>query len=128
MPVIYSLAAKTARMTAARNQIDGGLGAGKLEIGTTSMAEVLVTVLLNDPSGTVANDILSLSGFPKYAMPTRNGIAASARIRDSSNNDIITGLTVGVDAESFDIVVDDTSVIIDHEITVNATPTIIHAP
>lgn len=125
MSVTYTTAAKTARMTATRDQIDGGAGAGKLEIGTAGMAAVLATITLNDPSGTIAGTVLSLSGFPKTVAASASGTAAAARIRDSANTDVITGLTVGTSGT--DIVLDSTSITSGQNVTINATPTITHA-
>ena len=53
MAVNYSTTAKTSRMTAVRDAIDAGAGAGVLQIGTTAMGTVLAEFTLNDPSGTV---------------------------------------------------------------------------
>ncbi len=125
MSVTYTTAVKTARMTAVRDQIDGGSGAGKLEIGTAGMALVLATVALNDPSGTAASGVLTLSGFPKTVAAAAAGIAAAARIRDSANTDIVTGLTVGTSGT--DIIVDNTNVAVSQNLTINASPTITHA-
>jgi hypothetical protein len=92
----YSSAVKTARMTAVRDAIDGGSGAGKLEIGTSSLASVLATITLNDPSGTISGSVLTLSGFPKTAAAAAGGKALAARIRDSADADCVTDLTVGL--------------------------------
>ena len=125
MAVTYTAAVKTARMTAVRDQIDGGAGAGTLEIGTAGMAAVLATFTLNDPSGTIAAGVLSLSGFPKTVAAGATGVAAAARIRDSVATDIVTGLTVGTSGT--DIVLDNTSINSGQNVTINATPTVTHA-
>lgn len=97
MTVIYDTATKTARMTAVRDQIDAGASAGVLQIGTSGMAVVLADFTLNDPCGTISGDVLSFSGFPKSdTSANATGKALSARIRDSSNNDRVTGLDVGL--------------------------------
>lgn len=125
MAVIYSTATKTARMNAVVAQIDGGTGAGKLEIGTAGMASVLATFTLNDPCGTVSGAVLTLSGFPKSDTAADNtGTAAAARIRDSNNVDIITGLTVGLSGT--DIVLDSVSFTAGQTVTINSA-TITHA-
>ena len=62
-------------MAAVRDQIDAGTTAGKLEIGTAGMATVLLTVALNDPSGTISNGVLTLSGFPKTVQASAAGVA-----------------------------------------------------
>lgn len=125
MAVIYSTATKTARMNAVVAQIDAGAAAGKLEIGTAGMATVLATFTLNDPCGTVSGAVLTLSGFPKSDTAADNtGTAAAARIRDSNNVDIITGLTVGLSGT--DIVLDSVNFTTGQTVTINSA-TITHA-
>jgi hypothetical protein len=94
MTVVYATATKTARM----NAIVTALGAsGKLELGTASMASVLATIALGNPAGTVSTDTLTFSGFPRSdTSADATGKATAARLRDGSNNDILTmscGLT-----------------------------------
>ena len=125
MALTYSTATKTARMSAVKDQIDLGSGAGKLEIGTTAMASVLVTVTLNDPCGSASAAALAFAGFPKTVAASLGGTAATARIRDSDNNDVITGLTVGT--SNADIILDNTSINAAQNVTINATPTITHS-
>ena len=125
MAVVYSTATKTARMTAVRDQIDAGSGPGVLQIGTTGMASILAEITLNDPSGTISSDVLSLSGFPKSDTSANNtGTAAAARIRDSNGNDVITGLTVGLSAA--DIILDSVSITAGQTVTINSA-SITHA-
>lgn len=119
MAVTYTTAVKTARMTAVRDQIDAGTGAGVLQIGTTGMASILAEITLNDPSGTVSGAVLTLSGFPKSDTSANNtGTAAAARIRDSSGTDVITGLTVGLSAA--DIILDSLSITAGQTVTINS--------
>jgi hypothetical protein len=122
----YSTATKTARLTAVRDQIDGGVAAGKLEIGSAGFATTCATITLNDPSGTVSGDVLTLSGFPKTIAASAICTAAEARIRDSNNADVITGLTVGTSGTN--IVIDNTSINAGQNVTINASPSITHAP
>lgn len=125
MAVTYSATAKTNRMTAVRDTIDAGTGAGVLQIGTTGMATVLAEFTLNDPSGTVSGSVLTLSGFPKSdTSANATGTAAAARIRDSSSNDVITGLTVGTSAA--DIILDSVSITAGQTVTLNSA-SITHA-
>jgi hypothetical protein len=95
MAVNYRASLKTTRMTAVRDDIDSGAGAGILEICTAGYASVLATFTCNDPCGTVSGDTLSFSGLTKSATAGNSGTAAVARFRNSSNVDIVTGLTVG---------------------------------
>lgn len=125
MAVTYSNTAKTNRMTAVRDTIDAGAGTGVLQIGTTGMATVLAEITLNDPSGTVSGSVLTLSGFPKSdTSANATGTAAAARIRDSSGNDVITGLTGGTSAT--DIILDNTSINSGQTVTINSA-SITHA-
>lgn len=125
MPVTYSTAVKTARMTAVRDQIDAGTGAGILQIGTTGMGTVLAEITLNDPSGTISGAVLTLSGFPKSdTSANATGTAAAARIRDSSGTDVITGLTAGTTGS--DINLDSVQFTSGQTVTINSA-TITHA-
>jgi hypothetical protein len=118
MATNYSTAVKNTRQAAVVTAIDAGAGAGKLEIGTAGMATVLATITLADPSGTVANGVLTGAGFPRSATATASGIAAAARVRDSNNVDIITGITVGMSAA--DIVMDNTNIASGQTVTINS--------
>lgn len=125
MAVNYSAATKTARMTAVRDTIDAGPAAGVLQLGTAGMALVLATIPLNDPSGTISGNVLTLAGFPKTdSSADATGIAAAARIRDSNGNDVITGLTVGLG--SGDVSLDSTNITVGQQITINSA-TFTHA-
>jgi hypothetical protein len=126
MSVTYSTPTKNARMDAVAAKIDAGAGPGKLEIGTAGMAAVLLTVPLNDPcAAAAASAVLTLSGFPKTVAASGAGTAAAARIRDSDNNDVITGLTVGT--AGTDIIVDNTNIAVGQNVTVQTNPSISHA-
>lgn len=124
MSVIYSAATKTARMTAVLDQIDAGPGNGKIEIGTAAMALVLLTVNLNKPCGVVSGPVLTLSGFPKTQAAVAGGTPAAARIRDSNNNDIVTGLTAGLSGT--DIILD-SATLTNGQSTTIASATLTHA-
>jgi hypothetical protein len=118
MPVIYAPAVKTARMAAVRDQIDAGSGPGVLQIGSAGMASVLVEITLDDPCGTVTAGVLTLSNFPRSdTSANATGTAAAARIRDSSGNDMITGLTVGLSAA--DVILDSLSITAGQTVTIN---------
>jgi hypothetical protein len=118
MAVTYPTAVKNARMTAVRDLIDAGSGPGVLQIGTTGMGTVLIEVTLDDPSGTVTGDVLSLSNFPRSdTSANATGTAAAARIRDSSGTDVITGLTVGLSAA--DVILDSVSITAGQTVTIN---------
>jgi len=124
MTVIYTTTLKNNRLDEVTALIDAGTGPGKLEIGTTGMASILATVLLNDPAAPAA-----ASGVLTFTMPQSDtsadntGEAAEARIRDSDNNDVVTGLTVGIAAE--DVVLDSVSITQLQTVTINSA-TITH--
>ena len=98
MALTYRTSLKSTRMTAVKDDIDSGAGAGKLKIGTAAMAEVLCIITLGDPSGTVTDDVLTLSGFPRdNDCETFSGTktAAAAIITTSADDTVVSGLTVG---------------------------------
>jgi hypothetical protein len=124
MSVTYTTAVKTARMNAVVAQIDGGSGAGKLKIRDASN-NVLATLTLADPSGTVSGAVLTIDADPDLtATAGATGTATNAIITDSDDTDIITGLTVGTSGT--DIVLDSTSITSGQTVTIT-TGTITHA-
>ena len=120
MAVIYSTAAKNARLEAVVNTIDAGSGAGVLQIGTSAMGTVLAEITLADPSGTVTGGVLTFSGFPRSdSTANATGVAAAARIRDSNGADVITGLTVGTPGSGADIILETTNIDAGEIVTLN---------
>lgn len=99
MAVTYSATIKSARMAEVITAIDGGGGAGKLEIGTTGMAATLATITLAGTSFTESGGVITLQGVPLSVAASATGTAAEARIRDFANVDCVTGLTVGTGSE-----------------------------
>lgn len=126
MAVTYTTAVKNARLDAVKTAIDAGAGAGKLEICSASYASILATITLGDPSAAAASGgVLTFSGFPRSdSSADATGTAAVARIRDSNNTDIITGLTVGTSGS--DINLDSLSITAGQSVTINSA-TITHA-
>lgn len=128
MSVTYTTAVKNARMTAVRDQMDGGGAASRLEICSASYASILATITLGysgASTGTVSGDTLTLAGFPRSDSSADNtGTAAVARIRTSAGTDVITGLTVGTSGS--DINLDSTSIVAGQTVTINSV-TIQHA-
>ena len=125
MPVTYNTATRNARLTAVRDQIDAGAGAGVLQIGTTGMATVLAEITLADPCATIASGVLTFSGFPRSdTSANASGTAAAARIRDSNGVDVITGLTVGTSGA--DINLDTTTIAAGQQVQITSA-TITHA-
>jgi hypothetical protein len=122
MAVIYSTAAKNARLEAVVNVIDGGgITPGYLEIGTAGMATVLAKIVFAEPCGSVSGGVLTFSGFPKSdTSADATGVAAAARIRDGSDNNMITGLTVGTSGSGADIILDTTNIDAGEIVTLNS--------
>lgn len=118
MAVTYVMSLKTTRMNAVKTAIDAGAGAGKLEIGTSAMAATLATITLADPCGSVTNNVLTLTMPQSDTSADGTGTAAAARIRDSDNNDVVTGLTVGTSGT--DIVLDSTSITTGQTVTIQS--------
>lgn len=124
MTINYVTAVANSRLNIVRDAIDAGAGPGILEIGTAGMGTVLVTITFNDPSAPNASGkVLTFSGFPKDSNPTASGTAAAARIRDSTNADVGTGLTVGTSGT--DIVLNTTTIQVGIPVTINSA-TITH--
>lgn len=116
MAVNYSTAVKNARLDAVVTAI--GVS-GRLEIGTSAMGAVLAVIPLNSTAGTTSGGVLTFSGFPKSdTSADATGTAAAARIRDSSNVDVITGLTVGTSGT--DIILDTTSITVGQTVTITS--------
>jgi hypothetical protein len=105
----YTAAVKTARMNAVLAALDAATPAAYIEIGTAGMAAVLATVVLGDPSGVVAGDTLTFSGFPRSDTIDATGTAAAARLRAGDGTDIRTGLTVGTSGSGANLIVGTTS-------------------
>lgn len=123
MAVTYNSTLKTTRMTSVVTAIDAGAGAGKLEIGTSGMGTVLATITLADPCGSASAGVLTFTTPRSDTSADASGTAAAARIRDSDNNDIVTGLTVGTSGT--DIVLDSVSITAGQTVTINSA-TITH--
>lgn len=103
MAVNYSSALKTTRMTAVRDAIDGGTGAGTIEIGTAGMGTVLAVLTLSDPCGSVSGGVLTFSEITADSSADATGTAAEARIKDGAGNVIVSGLTVGTSGANINL-------------------------
>lgn len=124
MAVNYVTTLKNARLDQVTTAIDAGVSAGYIEIGTAGMATVLATITLNDPAAPAASGgVLTLTMPRSDASADATGTAAEARIRDSNNADVITGLTVGTAAT--DIILDSVSITAGQQVTINSA-TITH--
>lgn len=124
MAVTYSTAAKSARMTAVVNEIDGGAGAGKLKIRDSGNV-VLATITLTDPCGTVSSGVLTFDFDPDISTTaSATGTANNAIITDSADTTVISGLTVGTSGT--DVILDSVSITSGQTVTIT-TGTITHA-
>jgi len=122
----YSPNAKSARMSAILQLIPtGNIEIGTALMGKTGTTGVLVKIPLDVMAGTVFGDTLTLSGFPKYKKAIGKGIAALARLTDSTGATVISGLTVGTIGT--DIILDNTAIVKGQRVTLEAFPTLIHA-
>lgn len=112
MSVIYNDTVKNAQLQVAVDAIDQGAGNGVMNVGTTGMGAILVTITLNKPCASVANRVMSFSGLPLSAIAIASGTAAEATICDSNGTIIISGLTVGPPASgTFDAIINDPIII-----------------
>lgn len=103
MAVDYRTSLKTTRMTAVRDDIDSGAGAGYIEICTASFAAVLATIALDDPCGTVSGDTLTLTMPRSDTSADNTGTAAVARIKESGGTTIVNNLTVGTSGANINL-------------------------
>ena len=120
MPVNYSTAVKTDRMTATRDYHVSG----DLQILTDADA-VLVTFALTNPGGTVTGDTWTLAFTDSTVAASAPGTATKARVRNSGGTAGITDLTVGTAAA--DIILGNTSIANGQNVTLSSA-TIQHAP
>lgn len=114
MAVIVTNLAKQAR----QEGLLAALALGKLEIGTAGMAAVLATFTFPNPAGSVATDTINFTTPLVDADAAASGVAAAARIRNSSNQDMITGLTVGLTGSGADIELDNTNIAAGQQVTI----------
>lgn len=123
MAVVYNTTLKNTRMDAVDTAANAGSGDAKLEIGTDSgsaYGSTLVSIDLNDPAfGAASGGVITLDNTPEPSGTAgATGTAAFARIRDSDDNDIVTGLTVGTGSE--DIVLDSVSISSGQTVTITS--------
>ena len=125
MAVVYSTAAKTARLNAVVTAIDAGTPASTIEIGTTGFASTLVVINLANPSATVSGDVLTFDFDPDVTgTAAATGVAALARVKDGNGVIVVSGLTVGTSGT--DVILDNTSITTGQTVTLT-TGTITHA-
>ncbi len=114
MTIAFSTAAASARLTltyittstSAGVSVDGQSSYGKLVIGTSGLSGasgVLATVILQKPSFSISGKVATLLGVPLSATPSANGTAALAELRDSGDNTVVSGLTVGTSGSNINL-------------------------
>ena len=126
MTVTYRASLRTARMQLVLDDIDSGAGPGTVEIGTAGFATVIAIFTLSDPSMSLAGDVLTALSMPKVTVGINGGgVAAEARIKNSTGTIILSGLTVGTVGTN--LIISPSTTIADAQ-TVNLTAlTITHA-
>jgi hypothetical protein len=119
MPVTYTNAVKTPRMTATRDHFVSGT----LEIQTSGDA-VLATFTLTNPGGTISGAVWTLAFAASTVTASGAGTAAKAVLKTSGGTANLTGLTVGTSGS--DINLNNTSITAGQSVTISAA-TITHA-
>jgi hypothetical protein len=103
MAVNYRTSLKTTRMTAVRDDIDSGAGAGYVEICSAGYVAVLATIALADPCGSVSGDLLTFNMPASDLSADATGAAAIARIKESGGAVVVSGLSVGVSGSDINL-------------------------
>ena len=124
MAANYRTSLKTTRMTAVRDDIDSGAGAGYIEICSSAYASVLATITLADPCGSVTGDTLTFTMPKSDTSADATGTAAIARIKESTGTVIVQGLTVGTSGT--DIILSSLAITAGDTVTLNSA-TITHS-
>lgn len=101
MSVNYSLAAINSRLQAVVTTIDIGGANATMEL--LSGGTAVSSISMARPSGTINGGVLTFSGTLLDPAAANTGIVDSGRIKDSSGNVVISGLTVGLPLASADI-------------------------
>lgn len=92
----YAGTAINARLQAVINQIDAGAGNGTLKLFDAGN-NILSTVVLQKPSGTIAAGVLTFAGLPVAdPLATNSGVPTTAQVQDSAGN-VIMSLSFGSD-------------------------------
>jgi hypothetical protein len=94
MTVVYPSSVINTRLQDVVNAIDGN-GTGSMQI-LDSGNNVLSTLALSLPSGTVSAGVLTFNNLPLVdPAAAASGFATGAKIEDAFGNVVISGLTVG---------------------------------
>ena len=105
MAISYSTTVRSSRVTAVKDAIDGGSGAGTIKVYSGSVpanvgaslgaATLLATLTCSDPCGTVSNGVLTFSTVTDDSSGDASGTPTFARVADSSATNVLQ-CTAGV--------------------------------
>jgi len=115
MAVIYASALRSTRMTATRSTCAGG-ALQLLDAG----GNVLSSHPLSPIGGTVADGVWTMEFADATAAALATGTATAARIRNSGDADVVTGLTVGLTGSGADVELQNTSINAGQDIVISA--------
>ena len=120
MPVKFSTALRTSRVTQILNALDAGTGAGTIRIYTGTQPAtaadplsgntLLGTLTLSDPAGTISGGVLTLSTIAQDTSADATGVATWARVVDSDSNTVMD-LPVGAIGSGSAIEISSTSIV-----------------
>ena len=114
--MLYHINLKNDRMTAIVNRIGS---AGVVELLAADGTTVLVSLPLTTPAGTVSSGTVTFSGMPISAAATAAGIATTARIKNTTNNEVcISGLTVGTTGTN--VIIDNSNIAVSQTCILNS--------
>lgn len=114
MALNYSNTIKDARLQVVADAMDGG----QINIYTTGYGTLLVSIPLADPSASVLNGTLTISGVPLSGLGLAAGDAAIAEIMNEGSEVIANGLTVGTSGTN--ITIDNVNIAIGQTVTLTS--------
>lgn len=92
MAITHEAATRDVVADAVVDRIDGGTGAGTVDIATTAFAAVLATLTCSDPAaGAASSGVATFSAITEDSSATGGGTAAVFRVRTSDPTDIFFG-------------------------------------
>lgn len=113
-------------MTAIKDAIDGGSGAGTLKIydGTRpatggTATTLLGTLTFSDPCGTVSSGVLTFSAITADSSADATGTATWARIADSAGT-FVADISVGISGSGAELILNTTSIVAGGPISVSS--------
>lgn len=126
MTISYVPTLKSARMQAVIAAIDGDAAPGRIEIGTSGMGTVLVSIVLAKPSFSEDGEgNMTMLGVPVAGDATVGGRAANAWIKNGAGALVATGLSV--DLDEADIIISNVDIAVGDSVPI-ILGTIRHAP